>query len=334
MKVLFVGFYGVMNAGDDLLQYSLSWLFREHHLTFSRWLPAQDSIQQFDLLVIGGGSIWPRSSFFELGDEYAKSLRIPFMVLGISARSFDVNVARKTRPLIEKSVLFSVRDRQTAMWLDHPSVHLGTDLFWTAPWCGDVEAAQVPNEGIALATRSDALKEWPISGLTASLQPLGPVHGWPFFYGDPRYDHSVLNDFDALRSAMDNVPESFSLMPLRRSRLAYSMRYHGLLCAVRTGRPVLIGNVAEKLGGFCEQHGLESWQVDNIDMLRRAAREMADNYSSERARALTLRKQLLGEGESLASLIRARTAAIPLRKRSHTRELIISGIRSVLSKIS
>lgn len=334
MRILIVGFYGVMNAGDDLLQQSLSWLFREHQLTFSRILPGQDVIQQFDLLVVGGGSLWPQHTFFQFSDDYAKDLRIPYMVLGISAKNYDANIAQRTRLLIDKAVLFHVRDVQTAQWLNHPLVHVGPDLFWTAPWCGDSETSNIPEEGVAFAPRSDALATWPLPDLMKALLPLGPIRGWPFFYGDARNDGTTLSDYQALVSATDGVPESFSLQPLRRSRLAFSMRYHGLQCALRAGRPVLTGDVHAKLGSFCVEHGLESWQVESIEALGSAAREMMNNFQHERETALALRKKLLGEGSSLAALIRERTATIPARRFSQTRKILIAGIRNLLSKIS
>lgn len=334
MNILIVGFYGVMNAGDDLLQQSLAWLFREHQLTFSRFLPAQEAIQQFDLLVVGGGSLWPQHSFFQFADEYARDLRIPYMVLGISAKSYDANIAHRTRLLIERAVLFHVRDVQTARWLDHPLVHVGPDLFWTAPWCGDSEVANIPEEGVAIAPRSDAIAKWPLPDLMKAFLPLSPVHGWPFFYGDARNDGTTLSDYQALASAMDGVPESFSLQPLRRSRLAFSMRYHGLLCALRAGRPVLTGTVHAKLGSFCTEHGLEAWQVESIEALGSAARAMVKNFQHERETALALRKKLLTEGSSLAALIRERTSTIPVRKISPTRKILIASMRNMLSKIS
>lgn len=334
MKILVVGFYGVMNAGDDLLQQSIAWLFQAHQLTFSRNVPSQDAIQQFDLLVVGGGSLWPQHSFFQLADDYARDLRIPYMVLGISAKRYDANSAQKTRLLIERAALFHVRDVQTAQWLDHPLVHVGPDLFWTAPWCGDSEASRIPEEGVAFAPRSDALATWPLPDLMKALLPLGPVYGWPFFYGDGRNDGTTLSDYQALTSAMDGVPESFSLQPLRRSRLAFSMRYHGLLCALRAGRPVLIGNVHEKLGSFCIEHDLESWRVENIGALGSVAQEMATNFNHERKVALDLRSKLLTGGNALAALIRERTATIKPRSFSPTRKIVIAGLRNILAKIA
>lgn len=335
MNIIVVGFYGVLNAGDDLLQQSIAWLFREHRLTFSRILPTQDAIQQFDLLILGGGSIWPQHTFFQLADEYAKNLRIPYMVLGVSARSYDAVAVRKTRLLIERAVLFHVRDVQTAKWLDHPLVHVGTDLFWTAPWCGDVEALNVPEDGVAIAPRAQALAEWPLVRIIKDLQPLGPLHGWPFFYGHAENDGGAFqNGFQALRSSLNSVPESFSLQPLRRSRLAFSMRYHGLLCALRAGRPVLVGDVHVKLGSFCVEHRVESWQVESIEAMGSVAREMAINFDKERKAALALRAKLLSEGTALATLIRERTATVQVRNLSPARKFVIAGLRNILSKIS
>lgn len=238
MNILIVGFYGVMNAGDDLLQQSLAWALREHYLTFCRVMPQQHAIQQFDLLVVGGGSIWPHFTFFQFADEYSKSLSIPYMVVGISAREFNADIARKTKPLIDNALFFHVRDKQTLQWFDHPRVYLGPDLFWMAPWNGDMEVGTIPDDGVALAPRSSALSQWPLADMVNAVSTLGPVRGWPFYYGAPQHNRGNVNDYEMLIAGLKGVPPSFSLNPLRCSRFVFTMRYHGLLCGLRAGRPV------------------------------------------------------------------------------------------------
>lgn len=324
----------MLNAGDDLLQHSLTWLFREHHLTFTRTMPQQDTIQQFDLLVIGGGSLWPQHAFFALGDEYARSLRIPYMVLGVSARSYDADAVRKTRIVIENAAFFQVRDTQTAKWLDHPKVHIGTDLFWTTPWFGDTKAATTPPDGIAFAPRSSVAAEWPVQACLNALAPFGQVTPWPFFYGHPKYDGANLSDAELLQKEMADVPPSFSFDPLFASSAVFTMRYHGILCALRAGRPALVGDVHTKLGSFCAEHGLTSWHVDGMAALPSKARELARNLAAERNAALAVREQLLRAGQTLSATVRARTAAVPVRKMTNTRRLMVNGLRNILSRIS
>ncbi len=334
MNILVVGFYGVLNAGDDLLQNALTWLFQGYRLTFTRTLPHQEAIQQFDLLVVGGGSLWPQHSFFALGDDYARSLRIPYMVLGVSARSYDKETARRTRALIDRAVLFHVRDMQTAQWLDHPKVHSGPDLFWTAPWFGDSKITSMPGNGIAFAPRSTVHAEWAVATCMKALQPFGQVHPWPFFYGDPRADNATANDFDLLHAEIEQTPQSFTFEPLFLSAAAFTMRYHGLLCALRAGRPVLVGDTHAKLEIFCRENGLPSWHVSSPAALAGKAQDLRNNLESGRNIALNLRTKLLAEGQSLAQLVRERTKALPPRKIPIHRVFLANQLRNVLARIS
>ena len=86
LKIVSLGYFGHLNAGDDLLQDSLCEIFSEHNILFSSWFPGIDLINQADLLVVGGGSIWPGHTVFQNATSLSKKLKIPLFVLGISAK--------------------------------------------------------------------------------------------------------------------------------------------------------------------------------------------------------------------------------------------------------
>lgn len=335
LRVLIVGFYGVMNAGDDLLESALCHRLRDHRLSFSNQLPPLDIVHQFDLLVIGGGSLWPQHQFFQLGDRYARRLRIPFIVAGVSARSYDAQAAAKTRALVEQAAFFHVRDRQTATWIDHPKVAVGADLFWSAPWCGDAEAElPAPAGGVAIALRSDEMARWQGEVVDAAVHTLGgPAHAWPFYYGHSRHDRGGLSDFSALQARYGNAPTSFSLQPLRRSRVALTMRYHGMLCALRAGRPVIVADVHNKLRQFCEDRGLQDWLASEPAQLPDVATRLAANYEPARQQVLALRQQLLAEGEELAAALDQALAGIEPRVRRGPRRWAVAGLKAALSRL-
>ena len=66
LRIVFIGYYGRLNAGDDLLQQSLTSLFQEHDLTFCSWVPGIKFLNEVDLVVVGGGSIWPGNVIFQI----------------------------------------------------------------------------------------------------------------------------------------------------------------------------------------------------------------------------------------------------------------------------
>lgn len=335
MNILVVGYYGVLNAGDDLLQSALCGLLRRHRLTFTSLLPSIDIINSFDFLVVGGGSIWPQNQFFELADDYAERLRIPFAVVGVSARSNSPEVARRTLSLVERAAIFHVRDRKTAAWIGHEKIVSGVDLFWSTPWCGDIEATRLPDAGVALAIRPDSLQTLDLDSIVRLTAPIGPTHGWPFFYGDIAHDRGASNDCEtlAMHFGADAVPASFSLQPLRKSRLVVTMRYHGLLCAIRAGRPVIVLDVHNKLGTFCDEYDLRDCCATDPAGLEIAAGKIAGNFEAYRKRTLALRERLLQEGEVFRERFSRLADEIKPRPRGRLRQTAVNSLKSILSRV-
>jgi hypothetical protein len=212
---------------------------------------------------------------------------------------------------------------------------VGSDLFWSAPWSGDIEAAQptLP-EGVAIALRSDEMPTWATPDLDAAVAALGgPAYAWPFYYGHARHDRGGAGDFAALQACYGNAPTSFSLQPLRRSRAVITMRYHGMLCAVRAGRPVIVADVHNKLRQFCQDHGLRDQLVADPASLPVVARALAADFEPARRMTLELRRQLLDDGQRLAAALDQAVATIEPRQRTGLRRLAVAGLKSALSRL-
>lgn len=334
LDILVVGYYGVLNAGDDLLQQSLTWIFREHRLTFSRNLPSLDIVHSFDLLIIGGGSIWPGYSIFHFGNQYARDLRIPFIIAGVSAAKHDPLITSPTKSLIEKALYFHVRDTSTAEYLSHPKIQVGTDLFWSMPWYGDKTKLVSENKYIALNIRGDSLKRWPLATFITAETDSFDWLGWPFFFGEPTHDRGGINDYDALRTLDLTTPASFSFLPLFLSSSAVVMRYHGLVSAVRAGKPVLALSAEKKLLDFCSDNHLQDLVVDTPDDFQEKFSFLGNNYRSIETRLAETRNSMLSIGATQCAQLRSIVSNVKKRKYSRTRKLLIDYFRSALGKIT
>ncbi|WP_439135231.1 hypothetical protein, partial [Pseudomaricurvus sp.] len=86
LNIIVIGYYGKLNYGDDLLQHSITDMFKDHNLLFTSWFPGIDFLNLADLIVVGGGSIWPGNTVFQHGKELARRLNTPIIFLGVSAK--------------------------------------------------------------------------------------------------------------------------------------------------------------------------------------------------------------------------------------------------------
>ncbi len=321
LRVAVVGYYGHLNAGDDLLQAALSYALSDHLLLFSSWY-SLELLNDADLVIVGGGSQWPGSAFFRSGGWIARRLRAPLMVVGISATRADDEVRAQTESLIDRAVFFHVRDEETRALLgDHPDVVTGTDLFWWMPWDEPPTSAPAAPATAALALRDWGIAPWDPAAVVAAVRESLTVVPYPFHYGsmlgNPK---SKLDDRAFLRQlGLDDVPSVWSAEPAR-SDVTVAMRYHAIQVATRFGRPVIGLDVDPKIRRFFEEHGVAELCVEPgaIDDLRTALERLRGDYPSYCRTFAAIRDRMSARGRSDLAAFEAALAEVRPRSRADT----------------
>lgn len=300
LRIVVIGYYGKQNAGDDLLQASICQLFQEHDLMFTAWFPGIDLLNAADLIVVGGGSIWPGNPFFENAKALAKSLKTPFLVLGISAKHVDAKLCDDTKYLIDKASLFHVRDRATFNMFDHEGVTLGTDLYWTSEHFLP-PISPTSSQGIALNLRPWS-GNWNPQHIKAALETLTPdLLPFPFYFGSSTHEVGVSSQDVELLSELGikSVPSSFDTTCLSRSQLAVAMRYHGVLVSVRAGLPVVGFDYHEKTRNFFTENHIGEYCVPlgNVSRLQEIVEHIQTNRADAMKQFDTVRARQLQQGQ-------------------------------------
>lgn len=316
LKVLSIGFFGHQNAGDDLLRTSLEHVFREHRVNFSCWEPSARSVNEYDLMVVGGGSLWPDMSFFRHTVAELKRLRKPYCVLGISAKRLDRAAMRATRHIVDNALFFHVRDSQTKQMLGGSDrIRVGADLFWWAPWVLPQDSAlapsanepqfsaELPRKRVALAVRSTKGQDWALPQMVAQLRGEGfECLPFPFYFGSVRHDAlAEVNDAELLAQLLGGpVTSHWSCAPLLDADIVLAMRYHAVLVSVRMGRVVIGLDCHPKIGAFFADHGLQALCVQPGDSegFTRAWQAATRDYALYQRKFLAIRDALERQGDA------------------------------------
>lgn len=284
LKVTSLGYFNHRNFGDDLLQATIAGLFMHHAVNFHAWTPSCRALNESDLIVVGGGSIWPDASFFSREPTLFQQVRAPFAVIGISARRSDSLIAARTRQLVEESVFFHVRDDDTAQELGRPSnVRCGADLFW---WSADFRAPPAPEEArrtVALNLRSWKKMTWAPDAMMSVLAQSGyKVLPMPLYFGSTVHDAAGdMDDAALMRELGLSVPvDLWDEAPLAQSSIVVSMRFHGLLLGIRAGRPVIGFDYHPKIRSLFRDLGIPELLVplDDPIALQAALAYVDENY--------------------------------------------------------
>lgn len=318
LKIVSLGYFGHSNAGDDLLRESISNLFADHDILFSSWFPGIDLINSADLLIVGGGSIWPGHTVFQHAEKLANRLKVPLFVVGISAK-FNTNddVKNANVKLIEYADFFHVRDKASyEIFRKNSKVTLGTDLFWWTKHCSDEIPSIAYNQQVALNLRSwDSDRCWSPEGIYKTIQNKGlRINPWPFYYGS-RVHESGDNptDFELLATLSDTPPpSSFSLKPLESSSFSICMRFHGIQVSVRAKKPVIGFDYHKKTKAFYQENNIEELCVPLGDekALANAVSLLLDNFDEYKSTFENIRHKLLIQGEKDKELIKAKLKLI------------------------
>lgn len=298
LNVLSLGFFGHQNAGDDLLRSSLEYIFREHRVNFSCWEPSIRSMNEYDLVVVGGGSLWPDFKFFRRPVSELRRIKVPICVLGISAKKNDESISKSSAYLINNADYFHVRDCETKDILGgSEKITVGADLFWWGPWrvTEDSDLLNLPIESndrvlkicgpkrAAIAFRSANNISWNPDRLISVVRSLGlqPVP-FPFYFGSVKHDASAdVNDAEFLAKLLGGpVVTHWSISPVVTSDIVLAMRYHAVLVSIRLGKIVIGINCHPKIAAFYGDFGISELCVkpDDPEALSNAMRNVIDHY--------------------------------------------------------
>lgn len=259
LKIALLGYYGHLNAGDDLLRNSMEQLLKEHRLMISAWDPPLALLNEADLIVCGGGSLWPERKFLLDLLKSPRTLKKPYMVIGISAKRKNEASEHATERLVNSSVFFHVRDNETKQALGAISrINVGADLFWWSEWEPTSHANPEPNT-LALALRDTQDLAWQPHEIINSLRGAGlKLLSFPFYFGSPLHDKRATQTDSAFMSALgvDYPHQAWTPAPAQRSEVVIAMRYHAIHVAVRLGKPVIGLDCHPKIRSFFNENGL------------------------------------------------------------------------------
>ena len=299
LRIIVIGYYGKLNAGDDLLQQSLCHIFQEHDLLFTSWFPGTDFLNTADLIVVGGGSIWPGNPFFENGAKIARQLRTPLIVLGISAKKSNPEILKQTLPLIEKSLYFHVRDADSKSILgDDERITVGPDLYWWSPHETPDNYHMEFNNSISLNLRAWKEIEWsPDRIITATKKFANNILPYPLYFGSKAHENQGnLQDVTLLESAgIVHVPRTFTLQSLERSSITIAMRFHALLVSMRSGHPIIGFDYHKKTSSLFRDINMSELCVplDDPDSLEKALQLIIGEYAGYKERIIQISDQYL-----------------------------------------
>lgn len=337
LRVVVLGYYGHLNAGDDLLQASVCSVFREHDLMFSKWFPGIDLINQADLLVVGGGSIWPGHTVFQNASSLAKRLKVPLFVMGISARQKSEAALAQTRDLIRYASVFHVRDRSTFELLgEHPDILVGADLYWWSEH--HIPPVQPDMRSVALNLRDWNELAWSPTDIVRACHDKDlAIHPWPLYYGASAHERSGQLDDATLMSRLlstASVPSSFSIEPLVNAAFSICMRFHAIQMSVRAGRPVIGFDYHLKTKNFFEENGLGELCVDlrNPQALGESIDRLTANYPAYEKKFTALRDRLIQQGRTDREHVEAVLATIG-RRRPRSTERRIAQVKAVVRRV-
>lgn len=259
LKIALLGYYGHLNAGDDLLRNSMEQLLKNHRLMITAWDPPLPLLNEADLIICGGGSLWPDRKFLLDLLNNPKKIKKPYMVIGVSAKRKNEASERATERLVNSSAFFHVRDNETKQALGAISrINVGADLFWWSEWEPTSYADPEPNT-LALALRDTLDLAWQPREIVNTLREAGfKLLSFPFYFGSPLHDKRAAQTDSEFMSALgvDYPFQAWAPKPAQRSEVVIAMRYHAIHVAIRLGRPVIGLDCHPKIRSFYNENGL------------------------------------------------------------------------------
>lgn len=309
LNIVVIGYYGKLNAGDDLLQQSICNIFQNHNLLFTSWFPGTDFLNTADLVVVGGGSIWPGNPFFENGKKIAKSMKTPLIVIGISAKNENSKILKQTLPLLEKSLFFQVRDSDSKIILgNHERITVGPDLYWWSQHDTPPNKNHQFNNTVSLNLRSWKNIDWSPRCLVETIaKHTNRILPFPLYFGSPLHEkQGALQDVTILEQAgIDQIPESFTLRNLEKSSIVVAMRFHALLVSLRSGQPAIGFNYHKKITSLYKEINMPELCVplNDYEALGNAIELIKYKYPAYKEKSLLAESKFISDAKVTRTLL-------------------------------
>jgi polysaccharide pyruvyl transferase WcaK-like protein len=285
MNIAVFGWYHHRNAGDDRIQYSVTRWLDGHTLAFlpAGRPPSIPFLRTYDAVIIGGGGVlMTAGGVLRNLAGWTKAVGIPVALVGVSVENLPDTLRTELRAFLDCCCFAWFRDRGSIDELgEHPNAFVAPDLTWLYPW---PTLAESNRHDLALCLRHHAALD--IAGwqrVTTALD--RQVVPWPLYLEGG-------GDADALRRmlAATRVPDEFSTEPLRNASAAISMRYHGVLFALQSGRPAIGVGSQPKLVRFMTENGLADWRIADAQI--EALPDMLKRLDAQRPRLLDQAREL------------------------------------------
>lgn len=294
LKILALGWYDRLNAGDDRIRYALADALAPHTVTFlNHWtFPAPvDLLREQDWVVVGGGGLWVGRGMGLIGTvaRWHPKVRARLGVLGVGVENLDPH-REATDYLLDRAEFFHTRDAASAAALGRPGrVEPFADLTFGVP----LDRSVGPRRGVVACLAGNFSGEpldW--SGLGPALRAVG-ARGLP------------LNEWeDDDRAALEGLglptAPRFDPAALASAELVVASRFHAIVFCIQLGTPfvALAGN--RKIEALCRELGLGDWLVPAFD---------------GEALSEHLRARLAGPPDDPARLAAARARSVDLAAR-------------------
>jgi len=311
MNIAVFGWYHHRNAGDDRIQYCINRWFDGHTLAF---LPAGRQVpihllRTYDAAIIGGGGlIMNEGGVFRNMSRWIRAAGIPVALVGVSVEEITEALRVELREFLDVCCFAWFRDQASLDEIGpHSKAFVAPDITWLYPF----PLLSPVSKGIALCLRKRndvAIEKW-----QCAIKNLDePVIPWPLYFEQG-------GDADILRRIMPKaqMPEEFTLDPLKQASTVVSERYHGVLFALQSGRPAIAVSSLPKTRRFLKENDLSEWSIAETEpeKLRTVLQSMTDNRDNLLHQVLELRSSLCKratlQGKKARELLLGAAEALP-----------------------
>ena len=280
MKIGIFGYYNKQNYGDDRLAMAMLKLFGDHDVIFLQHYNRYNRafMNEFDLIVFGGGGlIFKRTGVWNHILADIRLLRIPTMVIGLGANSFDRSLQPEIDYLVENALVFVVRDEQSKANLGgHDRIDVYPDITWLIPMSR-------PKSSFLNHKYEFSVNAFPVPWAKFDQEKLFEA------IADRRCVLFPLNfrteiDFELCRGrkTIERINDEFSPVPIAVSEFTIAMRFHAIIFAMQMDQPFIALGYDHKVVDLCNENGLEDLclRLQDIANLKSKLTYLRDNKAA------------------------------------------------------